>query len=173
VAKLSQNLPQTVTVQSLVSITRFVLVGGESRGVERSEAEAIFDAGREVCVGFILDLARRFEELTAASARLEERVRRLEEQTRKDSRNSSQPPSADPPKTRQQRRAEARAKAKELATGDRAAGGQPGHRGCGRKLVGEDQVDEIVPHYPESCGAAGTRSTITSGCRAGASGATR
>jgi transposase len=125
--------------------------------VERSEAEAIYDSGRERCVEFILDLARRFDELSAVSARLEERVRRLEAQTRSDSRNSSVAPSADPPKTRQQRRAEARAKAKELLAkgGGGKAGGQAGHRGSGRKLAPEDQVDEFVDHYPERCGGCG------------------
>ena len=48
-----------VTVQRLVSITRFGLVGGESCGVERLEAKAVYDSGREVCVRFILDLAAR------------------------------------------------------------------------------------------------------------------
>jgi Family of unknown function (DUF6444) len=42
----------------------------------------------------------------------EERLARLEAQARQDLRTSSKPPSLDPPKTRQQRRAEARAKAK-------------------------------------------------------------
>jgi transposase len=90
---------------------------------------------------------------------LEERVRRLEEQTRSSSRNSSQPPSQDPPKTRQQRRAEARAKAKELLNdqGGRKAGGQPGHRGAGRELAPEDQVDEFVHHYPDACAGCGHR----------------
>jgi hypothetical protein len=73
--------------------------------MERAEAEAIYDAGREVCVEFILDLAGRV-------AQLEERLMRLEVQARPDSRTSSRPPLADPPKTRAQRRAEARAKAK-------------------------------------------------------------
>lgn len=82
--------------------------------VERSEAEAVFDSGRDRCVEFILELVRGFEQLSAANARLGERVRRLEEQSRVDSRTSSTPPSADSPKTRQQRRAQARAKAKEL-----------------------------------------------------------
>jgi len=98
------------------------------------------------------------ERLTGETARLEERLRKLEQQTRSDSRTSSSPPSADPPKTRQQRRAEARAKAKELLAkggGERKAGGQPGHKGSGRKLVPEDQVDEIVDHYPERCGGCG------------------
>jgi len=126
--------------------------------VERAEAEAVYDSGRERCVEFILELARGFERLTVESARLEERVRRLEEQTRSDSRNSSVAPSADPPKTRQQRRAEARAKAKELLArggGARKAGGQAGHRGSGRKLRPEDQIDEIVDHYPDACGGCG------------------
>jgi transposase len=121
--------------------------------VERSEAEAVYDSGRDRCVGFILELACGFERLSAANARLEERVRRLEEQSRADSRTSSAPPSADPPKTRQQRRAEARAKAKELLArgAARKAGGQPGHEGSGRKLLGEDQMREIIDHYPVAC----------------------
>ena len=121
--------------------------------MDRAEAEAIYDAGREVCVEFILDLAGRVE-------RLEEGLARLEAQARQDSRTSSLPPSSDAPKSRAQRRAEARAKAKELLRregGQRQAGGQPGHRGAGRELRAEDQVDEIVDHYPEACGGCGRR----------------
>jgi hypothetical protein len=76
-------------------------------------------------VEFILDLAGRFEQH-------EDRLKRLEEQVRRDSRTSSTPPSMDPPKSRAQRRAEARAKAKELMRREgaqREAGGQSGHRG--------------------------------------------
>lgn len=129
--------------------------------MERAEAEAIFDSGREACVDFILELAQRSQELAAHAEklaarceRLEGRVERLEEELRKDSRNSSKPPSSDPPKTRQERRAEARAKAKELLRGEggrRQAGAQPGHRGSGRKLAPEERVDEIVDHFPASC----------------------
>ena len=89
---------------------------------------------------------------------IEDRLKRLEEQARQDSRTSSKPPSQDPPKTRAQRRAEARAKAKELMRREgerRKAGGQPGHRGAGRELQPEDQVDEIVDHYPDACGGCG------------------
>ena len=39
----------------------------------------------------------------------------------------------------------------------RKAGGQPGHRGAGRDLKPEDQVDEIVDHYPDACGGCGRR----------------
>jgi transposase len=126
--------------------------------MDRSEAEAIFDSGRERCVEVILELAGAVELLGARCEELEDRIRRLEEQARRDSRTSSTPPSADPPTTRQQRRAEARAKAKELLRGDRErrkAGGQEGHSGAGRGLVPEDQVDEIVEHYPPACRGCG------------------
>jgi transposase len=115
--------------------------------VERSEAEAIYDSGREACVEFLMGLADR-------QLRLEERLRALEQKAAASSRNSSSPPSADAPKTRQQRRAEAREKAKELAREDgqrRKAGGQPGHPGSGRELLGEDRMREIVDHYPDGC----------------------
>ena len=121
--------------------------------MERVEAEAIYDSGREACVEFIVELAARVEQH-------EERLRRLEEQPRQDSRTSSKPPSMDPPKTRAQRRAEARAKAKELLRREgeqRKAGGQSGHRGAGRELKPSDQMDEIVDHYPDTCGACGAR----------------
>ena len=116
--------------------------------MDRAEAEAIYDSGRVACVEFILDLAARVEQF-------EDRLRRLEEQARQDSRTSSRPPSMDPPRTRQQRRAEARAKAKELLGGERKAGGQPGHPGSGRELKPEDQVDQIVDHFPEACRGCG------------------
>jgi hypothetical protein len=121
--------------------------------MDRAEAEAIYDAGREVCVEFILELAARVEHHEA-------RLARLEAQARDDSRTSSKPPSSDPPRTRAQRRAEARAKAKELMRGEgeqRKAGGQSGHAGAGRELRPEDQVDEIVDHYPDARGGCGRR----------------
>ena len=128
--------------------------------MDRAEAEAIFDARRDVCVQFILDLADRVE-------RVEERLRRLEEQARQDSRTSSKPPSSDPPKTRQQQRAEARAKAKELLRGEHKAGGQPGHRGWGRELKPENQVDEIVDHIRRRAAAVAASSPWMSAGPAG------
>ena len=119
--------------------------------MDRVDAEAIYDSGREACVEFILELAARVEQH-------EDRLARLEAQARQDSRTSSKPPSLDPPKSRAQRRAEARLKAKELMRSDgqaRKPGGQSGHRGAGRELRPEDQIDEIVDHYPEACGGCG------------------
>jgi transposase len=121
--------------------------------MDRAEAEAIYDSGREACVDVILDLAGRVQ-------RHEDRLKRLEEWARQDSRTSSKPPSADPPKSRAQRRAEARAKAKELMREEgerREQGGQPGHRGAGRELKPSDQMDEIVDHYPQACDGCGAR----------------
>jgi len=86
--------------------------------------------GGEACVEFISDLAGRVEQH-------EDRLRRLEEQAWRDSRTSSTLPSMDLPKTRAQRRAEARARAKELMRREgaqRQAGGRSGHRGAGRDL---------------------------------------
>ena len=130
-------------------------------GMDRAGAEAVYDQGREGCVSFLLELTSAYDGQIAG---LEERLRRLEGQARADSLTSSRPPSQDPPKSRQQRRAEARAKAKELlAKKDgvkRDAGGQEGHRGAGRELAPEDQVDETVAHYPDACRGCGHEFTV-------------
>lgn len=96
--------------------------------------------------------------LMAAHERLEERVRVLEAKGGASSRNSSVAPSADTAMSRQERRVLARAKTKELLKKDgqrRKAGGQPGHRGAGRGLLGEDQMKEIRHHYPSECSGCG------------------
>jgi transposase len=105
--------------------------------VERHEAEAIYDAGRERCVEFILVLAARYE-------RLEARVEKLEEQLRRSSRNSSLPPSQDPPS--------APPRPSKPASG-RNPGGQPGHEGKSRPLLPLERVDQVVEHWPERCRA--------------------
>jgi hypothetical protein len=123
--------------------------------MDRAQAEVVYDQGREACVAFLLELTSGYEVQIAG---LEERLRRLEGQARRDSRTSSRAPSQDPPRSRQQRRAEARLKAKELLAKDgakREAGGQDGHAGAGRELAPEDQVDEIVAHYPQECRGCG------------------
>jgi len=119
--------------------------------VGRDEVEAVAVAGGEPARVLVVSLLERADRHEREVARLEARIARLEEQSRSSSRNSSKPPSEDPPKTRKQRRAEARAKAKEWAEADREGaarkpGGQPGHRGSGRELAPEDQLDEIVDH---------------------------
>ena len=64
--------------------------------MERAEAEAIYDAGREACVEVLLRLAQlegRVRELEAENAALRERVGQLEQRLKRNSQNSSLPPS--------------------------------------------------------------------------------
>jgi transposase len=85
------------------------------------------------------------EENAALRARIEELERRLN----RDSRNSSTPPSSDPPKSRAERRREARAKLKELSK--RKPGGQPGHEGKHREMAPPERLDQRSEHVPEAC----------------------
>lgn len=87
------------------------------------------------------------EELRAQVAALLKRVADLEAKLGQNSSNSSKPPSSDPP--------EAPAPTKKKRTG-RRPGGQPGHKGTTRRLLPEDQVDEIHDHKPSECRACGT-----------------
>jgi transposase len=119
--------------------------------LERDDAERIALAGGEPARELVLGLLDQL-------ADLQERIGRLEEQSRRDSRNSSNPPSQDSPKTRAKRRAEAPKKAKAWAKREgekRKQGGQPGHKGTGRKLLPEDQMKEILHHYADACGCCG------------------
>jgi transposase len=111
--------------------------------MERAKAEAIYDAGRETCVEFLVELTAHYEHQVT---RLEARIERLEEKLRENSQNSSQPPSADPP---------AKSSGPERSPSPRKQGGQPGHEGKTRKLVGADRLDEIVDHWPERCAGCG------------------
>src|SRR5207237_10881467 len=84
---------KVVSVQSS-GLGQGFLVGAANLAVmDRAEAEAIYDSGREACVQFILDLAARVREF-------EERLNRLEAQAGQDSLTSSKPPSSDPPEAR-------------------------------------------------------------------------
>ena len=68
--------------------------------MERAEAEAILDGDRETAVGLLLrldELVAANERLVEANVRLEGRVAELERRLNRSSRNSSLPPSQDPP----------------------------------------------------------------------------
>jgi transposase len=108
--------------------------------VERAEAEAILDGDRETAVGLLL----RVGELVEANRRLEARVTELERRLSRNSRNSSLPPSQDPPS--------APPRPKQPASG-RKRGGQLGHEGSHRPLLPPERVDEIVEHWPKRCPA--------------------
>jgi transposase len=81
--------------------------------------------------------------LEARVAALEATVQQLLERLRMDSRNSSQPPSSDPPQT-------LRPRSRRVPSG-RKRGGQPGHQGQSRALVPIEDVDTVVPVKPRQC----------------------
>jgi len=106
--------------------------------VERAEAEAILDGDREAAVALLM----RVGELIEQNRRLEARVAELERRLNRSSRNSSLPPSQDPPS----------APPRPPAPGSgRSRGGQPGHEGKHRPLLPLERVDEVVDHWPERC----------------------
>lgn len=97
--------------------------------MDRAEAEAIYDAGREVVVEVLLRMDRRIQQLEA-------RVEKLECELKKSSCNSSRPPSSDPPS----------APARSKDRSGRKQGAQDGHEGHGRPLLPAWAVDEVVDH---------------------------
>jgi hypothetical protein len=111
--------------------------------VDRAEAEAIYDQGREVVVGVLLRMDEQIGRLEARVARQDERIASLERTLNRSSRNSSAPPSSDPPASPTRRTKD---------RSDRARGAQPGHEGHGRELLPSCAVDEVVEHWPKHCG---------------------
>ena len=105
----------------------------------RDEIQAVYDAGPEAVITLVTSLLQRLDELTA-------RVRELERQRGRTSRNSSQPPSQD---GFQKQTKSLREKS------DRPVGGQPGHRGA--TLRWREDPDHIETHrhtHCTGCGAA-------------------
>jgi transposase len=87
---------------------------------------------------------RRVIDLCAEVAQLRETVEVLREQVKRNSQNSSQPPSQDRPDQKP---------VAEPAPSPRKRGGQPGHGGHHRALV--EEVDEVVVHKPVRCAGCG------------------
>ena len=108
--------------------------------MERAEAEAILDGDRETAVALLIQVG----ELIEANRRLEARVAELEQRLNRSSRNSSLPPSQDPPSTPPRPR---------QPDSGRRRGGQPGHEGKNRPLLPLERVDQVVEHWPERCQA--------------------
>lgn len=114
----------------------------------RPEAEAIYDAGKETVVRVLLmmdarihSLEQQVQSLTTRLDLSDKRVRHLEEQLAKNSRNSSKPPSTDgfkkpSPKSLRKK-------------GQRKSGGQPGHTGHTLKMAESPDHTEI--HHVEVC----------------------
>ena len=90
---------------------------------------------------YIRALEARVATLESMVHTLQEQVRTLQEQLNQTSRNSSRPPSSDPPHS-----------SVHVALGvQRRRGGQPGHPGHTRTLMPVEEVDEVVVLKPEQC----------------------
>ena len=110
--------------------------------MERAEAEAIYEQGREAVVGVLVGLSERIAAQDAQIAKLSARMEELERRLNRSSRNSSLPPSQDPPGASKRKR----------PPSERGPGGQPGHPGHGRRFQKLERVDELVDHWPARCG---------------------
>jgi transposase len=117
--------------------------------MERAEAEAVYEQGRETVVAVLLELSaqnallrREVAELRERVAQQEERIAELERRLNRNSRNSSLPPSQDPPAAPERRQA---------APSGRGRGAQPGHSGHGRHLAPLESIDAVIEHWPARC----------------------
>ena len=90
---------------------------------------------------YIRALEARLSALESMMQALQEQNRALQEQLNQTSRNSSRPPSSDPPESQRPSR----------PWGKRRRGGQPGHPGHTRTLIPVEEVDEVVVLKPDQC----------------------
>ena len=82
--------------------------------------------------------------LTKTIAMLTAKVEELERRLGRSSRNSSKPPSSDPPGA---------PSAPQQKLSGRKPGGQPGHKGSRRELLPPEEVDRIEDCWPDTCGS--------------------
>ncbi len=90
---------------------------------------------------YIRALESRLSALEARVQAFQAENRALQEQGNQTSRNSSRPPSSDPPHSLRPRRPRS----------GRHRGGQPGHPGQTRPLLPVEEVDEVVVLKPDQC----------------------
>jgi transposase len=110
--------------------------------VERAEAEAVYEQGRDAVVAVLVALSARIAAQDVQIEKLTVRLGELERRVSRTSRNSSLPPSQDPPG----------ASGRERRSSGRDPGGQEGHPGHGRRFQPLERVDEVVVHWPGRCG---------------------
>lgn len=108
-----------------------------SKPINREEIPAVYAQGEDAVIALVEGLLERI-------GQLESRLEGLENQCKKDSRNSSKPPSGDgfAKRTKSLRQ-----------KGERSSGGQSGHEGS--TLEWSEQVDEVVLHPVMQCEVCG------------------
>ena len=109
--------------------------------INEEQARAIYRAGEETVVKYLVELSAALVTLHKQCADLQQRVKTLEDQLARDSHNSHKPPSSDGPaspnpKSRRKK-------------GKRKNGGQPGHPGHTLRM--SDTPDYVVRHRLENC----------------------
>ena len=113
-----------------------ILYPGSSEGccvVDKREAEKLYDSWKEPTVDKLLELDNENEQLKEKIAKLE-----------RTSQESSKPPSTDNPNEKGQ-------ETRNHNKSKRKTGAQPGHKGTHRELIPVEEVDEVIPIYPERC----------------------
>lgn len=106
-----------------------------------SLSSALWERTPPAIRAYIETLEGQVQTLTSMVHTLQEQVRTLEERLNQTSRNSSRPPSSDPPQSHRPRR----------PLGKRRRGGQLGHPGHTRPLVPVEEVDEVIVLKPQQC----------------------
>ncbi|MDO9517810.1 MAG: IS66 family transposase [Methanosarcinaceae archaeon] len=106
--------------------------------MEREEILAIYETGPDAVIDLIEHLIAKFEE----------RIKSLEDQLNKNSRNSSKPPSTDAYSTKKPTIKSTREKS------GKKVGGQKGHLGTTLRMV--DNPDETIIHKVHQCSNCGT-----------------
>lgn len=113
---------------------------------ELSIAEEDWNCTPPAVQTLVLSLWQQVQILQTQVETLQVEVTELRERLGQTSRNSSRPPSSDPP--------DAPPRPQRTPSG-RKRGGQKGHRGHGRRLKPPEQVNRIVEVKPESCAQCG------------------
>jgi transposase len=104
--------------------------------VDRRAAEKLYESGKEPTVVKLL-------EYNAETKRLKRKIAQL----RKNSTNSSKPPSSDNVQDKNVKPKTGNSNDKKK----RKPGGQPGHEGSNRELIPVEEVNDLIHHYPEEC----------------------
>jgi len=110
--------------------TRLSGIFGKGFPMDKPQAEALYDSGKNPTVGKLLELDQENKTLKAKIAALST-----------DSTNSSKPPSSDGPGVNK----------KSKKQGRRKRGGQIGHKGKKRVLLPASEMDHIQNIYPQTC----------------------